>query len=96
MIGTFAVMRQPQAPATVLAAASQPTAFAASSAASPRIADAAPEVNPARPTAVVSAGIVRDSRLDAYLAAHKQFAGSSALGVPSVFLRSATVETNGR
>ena len=34
--------------------------------------------------------------LDRYLAAHKQFAGSSALGVPSAFLRSATVETNGR
>ena len=39
---------------------------------------------------------VRDAQLDGYLAAHKQFAGSSALGVPSGFLRSATVEMVGR
>lgn len=39
---------------------------------------------------------VRDAQLDRYLAAHKQFAGSSALGVPSGFLRSATVEMVGR
>ena len=95
VIGTFMVMRQPESSApsaTVLAAASQPRAFAAS----PRAAEVPTEANPARSTAVVSAGIVRDPRLDAYLAAHKQFAGSSALGVPSAFLRGATVETNGR
>ncbi len=39
---------------------------------------------------------VRDAQLDRYLAAHKQFAGSSALGVPSGFLRAATVEMVGR
>ena len=33
--------------------------------------------------------ITRDDRLDRYLAAHQQFAGSSALGVPSGFLRNA-------
>jgi sigma-E factor negative regulatory protein RseA len=36
--------------------------------------------------------LVRDARLDQYLSAHKQFGGSSALGVPSGFLRSATYE----
>jgi sigma-E factor negative regulatory protein RseA len=35
--------------------------------------------------------LIRDARLDAYLTAHNQFAGTSALGVPSGFLRSATV-----
>lgn len=39
---------------------------------------------------------MRDVQLDRYLAAHKQFAGSSALGVPSGFLRAATVEMVGR
>jgi sigma-E factor negative regulatory protein RseA len=34
--------------------------------------------------------VIRDARLDRYLAAHKQFAGSSALGVPSGYLRAAT------
>jgi sigma-E factor negative regulatory protein RseA len=36
--------------------------------------------------------LIRDSRLDRYLAAHQQFAGSSALGVPSGFLRNAAAE----
>jgi sigma-E factor negative regulatory protein RseA len=38
-----------------------------------------------------SGALIRDPRLDRYLAAHQQFAGTSALGVPSAFLRSATV-----
>ncbi len=41
-------------------------------------------------TLVASGQLIRDARLDRYLDAHKQFAGSSALGVPSGFLRSAT------
>ena len=51
---------------------------------------------PAAPLLVAGGNVVRDARLDGYLAAHKQFAGSSALGVPSAFLRSATMETPGR
>ena len=42
---------------------------------------------------VADGQLVRDSRLDRYLAAHKQFGGSSVLGVPSGFLRSATLQT---
>lgn len=34
--------------------------------------------------------LIRDAHLDRYLAAHKQFGGSSALVVPGVVLRSAT------
>ena len=40
--------------------------------------------------------LLRDARLDRYLAAHKQFAGTSALGVPSAYLRSATVSSPDR
>lgn len=40
--------------------------------------------------------LIRDARLDRYLAAHQQFAGSSALGVPSAYLRNAAVERAGR
>ena len=40
----------------------------------------------------VNGRMIRDARLEQYLAAHKQFAGTSALGVPSTFLRSATVD----
>jgi sigma-E factor negative regulatory protein RseA len=47
----------------------------------------------AEPKPVVANGkLIRDVRLDQYLAAHKQFGGSSALGVPSGFLRSATYD----
>ena len=42
-------------------------------------------------TSLDNGALLRDARLDRYLAAHKQFAGTSALGVPSAFLRSATV-----
>jgi sigma-E factor negative regulatory protein RseA len=40
--------------------------------------------------------LIRDAQLDRYLIAHKQFAGSSALGVPSTFLRSATLDSASR
>ena len=40
--------------------------------------------------------MIRDAQLDRYLAAHKQFAGTSALGVPSAFLRGATLDTASR
>ena len=38
--------------------------------------------------------IVRDARLEALLAAHKQVGGNSALQMPSGFLRNATFETS--
>lgn len=36
--------------------------------------------------------VMRDARLDRYLAAHKQFAGAAMLGVPSAFVRGAAAE----
>lgn len=70
------------------APASAPTVAVAAPPARQVLADAAaePEMQP------MDRKMLRDSRLDRYLAAHKQFAGSSALGVPSQFLRSATVD----
>ena len=47
-------------------------------------------------TLVADGQVMRDARLDRYLTAHKQFGGSSALGVPSGFLRSATAQAPGR
>ena len=41
---------------------------------------------------VTDGQVIRDARLDRYLAAHQRFAGASALGVPSSFLRSATTD----
>ena len=48
------------------------------------------------PVLVVNGQLIRDAQLDRYLAAHKQFAGTSALGVPSAFLRSATSDASTR
>ena len=45
---------------------------------------------------VANAAVIRDAQLDRYLAAHTQFAGTSALGVPSGFLRNATVRDSDR
>jgi sigma-E factor negative regulatory protein RseA len=45
---------------------------------------------------VTDGRVIRDARLDRYLAAHQQFAGASALGVPSAFLRSATADASKR
>ena len=47
-------------------------------------------------TLVGDGKLVRDARLERYVAAHKQFGGSSALGAPSGFLRAATAQTPDR
>lgn len=74
------------APAVTARAVVDAPSFAAQSA--PVTLAAETEPAPERAAAV----LIRDPRLDDYLAAHKQFGGSSALGVPSGFLRSATHE----
>jgi sigma-E factor negative regulatory protein RseA len=52
---------------------------------------------PDEPQTLVADGkLVRDARLERYFAAHSQFGGSSALGVPSGFLRAATTQVPGR
>lgn len=90
--GVLVVMRAPapQDAGSPMAAASAPAGGAVVPVA---VAAPAPVVEAAAETeALVRNGqVLRDARLDRYLAAHKQFAGSSALGVPSSFLRSATV-----
>lgn len=48
------------------------------------------------PGAMLNGQLVRDARLDEYLAAHKKFGGSSLPGGPSGFLRNASVEVPAR
>lgn len=45
------------------------------------------------PVDALDGQLVRDARLDEYLAAHKKFGGSSGPGVPSGFLRNAAATT---
>jgi sigma-E factor negative regulatory protein RseA len=92
--GTFLVLDPSGAPAPsapTLARVDPPAAVEAP------IAQAALR-EPSLPVQVVAVNgrMIRDPRLESYLAAHKQFAGTSALGVPSTFLRSATVDAEPR
>jgi sigma-E factor negative regulatory protein RseA len=60
-------------------------------------ADTGVSLSAVQPQRFVASGkLIRDARLDQYLAAHKQFGGSTALGAPSGFLRSATSESRDR
>lgn len=90
VIGTFALVRPGQLvvdPAASMALAPAP---APADQATLRIAVAG------EPRLVTDHRMLRDAQLERYLAAHKQFAGTTALGVPSAFLRSATVESPSR
>ncbi len=81
------LLERADTPSVAQASASLPMAAAA-------VGTPAPAAEPQ--TFVASGQLIRDARLDHYLAAHKQFAGSSALGVPSAYLRNATAEVSGR
>jgi sigma-E factor negative regulatory protein RseA len=94
--GTFAVLRTADAPAPVPVALAGGGA-AATSASMPALASPVVVAEAAPRDAVVGdQRLIRDAQLDRYLIAHKQFAGTTALGVPSVFLRSATVDSASR
>ncbi|MDO9234797.1 MAG: sigma-E factor negative regulatory protein [Aquabacterium sp.] len=54
------------------------------------------ELTPVATELVFDGQVIRDSRLDRYLLAHKQFSGSSVLGAPSGFLRNAAAEVPAR
>jgi sigma-E factor negative regulatory protein RseA len=104
--GTFAVLRSDDLAApTGLAATDAAASARLASTAAPTTATAtagaagrspAPETATPPPSLVADGRWIRDSRLDRYLEAHKQFAGTSALGVPSAFLRSATLDSAAR
>ena len=48
------------------------------------------------PAAVAPGPMIRDPRLDEFLAAHRQLAGGSALQTPAGFLRNAAFESGSR
>jgi sigma-E factor negative regulatory protein RseA len=101
--GTFALVGPGTAPGPERIALADETA-AASSADSARSrttptlvsAPAGVDVQAPEVVSVADLKVIHDAQLDRYLVAHKQFAGSSALGVPSAFLRSATVDSASR
>ena len=94
-VGTFSVLRPagaPQDPAPALALAGRGASLADASPAQPVVR----EPGGIEAVTMTRQEMVRDPQLNRYLSAHKQFAGTSALGVPSAFLRSATVDSSAR
>ncbi|MCE9659449.1 MAG: sigma-E factor negative regulatory protein [Burkholderiales bacterium] len=93
VVGTFVVLGPagtPTSPAPTLARSAPPTSPDGPIRQASIRESAAPEA------VALNGRMIRDARLERYLAAHKQFAGTSALGVPSTFLRSATVDAEPR
>ena len=64
--------------------------------ASTAVANATVQQAPAPVVSGQEAVMIRDPHLDALMAAHKQFGGTSALQMPAGFLRNATFENNTR
>ena len=95
-MGTFTVLRPGTGSiaAPALASAGSAAELVAANAAAPSFG--VRDAGDVQPVTLTSQDMVRDPQLSRYLSAHKQFAGTSALGVPSVFLRSATLESSGR
>ncbi len=85
--GVLVVMRSP---------APQPAAEMARAPVSAPVTPVVAEAGTEQAAYVTDGRVIRDARLDRYLAAHQQFAGASALGVPSAFLRSATADASKR
>ena len=88
VVGTFSVLRP-----------GEPTSAQVARADALDVAIPAPpptDPTPQPVAIVVDSKVIRDAQLERYLEAHKQFAGTSALGVPSAFLRSATVDSTAR
>jgi sigma-E factor negative regulatory protein RseA len=100
--GSFTLLQSPEitssdrlastdAVAPARLASTAPVTAGVAAARTPTVETAAP------PPALVADGKwIRDARLDGYLEAHKQVAGTSVLGVPSAFLRSATLDSPAR
>lgn len=96
--GVLFVTRVPETSGTL--AAGEPTAAVPGVAADGFRNASSTSLSQALPTdlraTVASGKLIRDVRLDRYLSAHKEFAGSSALGVPSGYLRNATADASDR
>lgn len=78
----------PESAPAVARAPSPVVPVAATTVAGPAVVEASAD----QAVLVTDGKLIRDARLDRYLAAHQRFAGASALGVPSSFLRSATAD----
>ena len=99
VVGVVMVTRAPVSlpgaqPGAELAQALVPSASPLREVSAPQAASAVPAVEPQ--VLVANDRLIRDAQLDRYLAAHKQFSGSSVLGVPSAFLSNATSGASNR
>lgn len=96
--GVLVVTRAPAPAGAVQVAATQAAAAPTPAPSAPAVlaTRASAESTPEPELLIANGRMLRDARIDRYLSAHQQFAGSSALGVPSAFLRSATADAANR
>lgn len=90
MVAGALVVLRPTAPVEAVKLSTAP--------ALPAVAALPAPVAPAAAASVVAEApargvLIRDARMQQYFAAHQQFGGSTALGLPSAFLRNATYDT---
>ena len=94
--GTLVVTQMAGGPSSPDAAADMSVAQSPSAFQAVALSDKAASATGEAPSVVLSGQLVRDARLDEYLAAHKRFGGSSLPGGPSGLLRNASVEMPAR
>lgn len=89
--GSPPLLPKPPTATNLVAAAPQATMPAAVLATRRTSADAGADSNNT-PSLIATSAVIRNVGLDRYLSEHRQFVGSSALGMPSVFFRDATTD----
>jgi sigma-E factor negative regulatory protein RseA len=96
-VAVAGVLLVSQMPGGLSLRGAQPDANLAAAPAAAQPAVVVSTSEPGDPPAVVLNGqLIRDARLDEYLAAHKKFGGSSVPGGPSGFLRNAAADGSSR
>ncbi len=94
--GALVALQMPSRDEAPALAQAQPTPPVPAAAVVPVVAATPVVAGVADPVVLVTDGrVIRDARLDRYLAAHQRFAGAGALDTPSVFLRNATATADG-
>jgi sigma-E factor negative regulatory protein RseA len=94
--GALVVTQMAGGPPSREAGADMSVAQAPSALQAVALSDKAASATGEAPSVVLNGQLVRDARLDEYLAAHKRFGGSSLPGGPSGLLRNASVEMPAR
>jgi sigma-E factor negative regulatory protein RseA len=85
VVGGVMTSRQPSDSAPVFMAKGLPQT-------APQVVPVSTDTSPETPVTVIDGRLIRDARLDRYLAAHQQWSGGSVVGGHATYLRQASVD----